>query len=104
MVSLGVVGDMSEFGFEASAVVCRVGPDVKNIRVGDRVMVGALGLLCTRKVVSSKFCIPIPEKLSLRDGATMPCVYATVIHSLINLGNLQPGQVGIQSFALCFFY
>jgi NADPH:quinone reductase-like Zn-dependent oxidoreductase len=34
----------------------------------------------------------IPEDLSFEEAAGMPCVYPTVVHSLINLTRLESGQ------------
>jgi NADPH:quinone reductase-like Zn-dependent oxidoreductase len=43
--------------------------------------------------VLAMLCAKIPDELSDEEAATVPTVYCTVIHSLINLGNLQRGQV-----------
>lgn len=84
MVSMGVVGNKDEFGIEGSVLIRRVGSAVKDLQVGDRVIVLDLGLLRTRTVTSARRCLKIPENLSLEDAAAMPSVYATAIHSLIN--------------------
>ncbi|KAF4981694.1 hypothetical protein FZEAL_2581 [Fusarium zealandicum] len=80
------------FGLEATGVVARLGPEVKDLRVGDRVILFSRGSFATSIITSEKLCEVIPDELSFEDGATMPCVYATSIYSLIDIGNLKRGQ------------
>ena len=93
-MSLGVVdGPKDKLGLEGSGVLRSIGPDVRDLSVGDRVMISDLGCLSSRMVTSSKVCTRIPDGLSFENAATMPCVYSTVIHSLVNIGMLERGQV-----------
>jgi Alcohol dehydrogenase GroES-like domain len=80
-------------GLEASGIVHKVGAGVQGFAVGDRVVVFRSGCFSSRMHVSSLLCAKIPNDLSDEDAATVPTVYSTVIHSLMNLGNLQKGQV-----------
>lgn len=69
------------------------------------------GLACTQKVIHEDQCLPIPDDLSLEDAAAVTCVYATVIYSLIYMGNLEEGQsvlvhsacggVGLAAIQIC---
>lgn len=99
LVSMGIVdGPKDKLGLEGSGVVCRVGPEVKDLSVGDRVFISDLGCFSTRMMTSAKLCARIPDGLTFENAATMPCVYSTVIHSLINVGRLEKGEtVLIQS-------
>ncbi|KAI9929850.1 hypothetical protein ASPWEDRAFT_100309 [Aspergillus wentii DTO 134E9] len=111
MIAHGLIGDCTELGFEGSGVVRKVGSAVSHLQVGDGVMVMGLGICSTRKVLPARVCRKIPEGISLEDAATVGCVYATVIHSLINLGNLQKedtvlihsacGGVGLAAIQIC---
>lgn len=111
MVALGVVGDRSEFGVEASGVVRRVGSSVAHVSVGDAVIVIGDGLLCTRKIVAAERCFPLSNDISLEDAATVACVYGTVILALIHIGGLQKAQsvlihcgcggVGLAAIQIC---
>ena len=74
-------------------MVTRLGPDVKDLRVGDRVILFSRGSFSTSIITSEKLCEVIPDELSFEEGATMPCVYATAIYSLIDIGGLKRGQV-----------
>jgi len=85
------------FGLEASGIVSRVGPEVQDMRVGDRVMLFSRGSFATSIITSEKLCVGIPDELSFDDAATMPCVYATAMYSLFNIGRLQRGQVSSSS-------
>jgi NADPH:quinone reductase-like Zn-dependent oxidoreductase len=109
---MGIVeGVEGGLGLEGSGVITRTAPGVDNLRVGDRVMISNGGCLVTTMVTSAKLCAKIPDDLSFEDAATMPCVYSTVIHSLVNVGGLESGQsvlihsacggVGIAAIQIC---
>jgi NADPH:quinone reductase-like Zn-dependent oxidoreductase len=93
MTAMGVFGDIDDLGIEGSGVVHRVGAQVENFRVGDRVIIGGYGLMRTKKIVDSEHCMKIPDELSLEDAASMPVVFGTVIYSLVEVGALRKGQV-----------
>ena len=93
MVSLGVMGCKEELGFEAAGIITRIGKGVQGLQKGDRVIVLDLGTLCERKVTSQRKCVPIPPDLSLQDAATMSAVFLTAIYALIDVGQLEEGQV-----------
>lgn len=80
-------------GVEASGIVRHVGPDVKRLCPGDRVMLREDGTFATHAIASEKLCAKIPSDLSFEDAATMPVVFATAIYSMFDLGGLQEGQV-----------
>ncbi|EEQ34967.1 Fum1p [Microsporum canis CBS 113480] len=111
MVSLGAMGDKREFGIESTGVISKIGSKVKDMQVGQRVLLTSSGVLRSFKVIPAKRCIPVSDDLSLEDAATMISVYATVIHSLMRLGNLQKDQsvlihsacggVGLAAIQLC---
>ena len=91
---MGIVGwSLIGFGGECSGIVCAVGPDVKDLSVGDRVATLASWTFSTRVVASEEVCIKIPSDLSFENAATMASVYSTVIHGLIDLGQLHRGSV-----------
>lgn len=82
-------------GVESSGVVCRVGPGVKDLRVGDRVMMTKNGSFASHTVASERICVKIPDRLSFEDAASMPAVYGTAVYGLLHLGALKKGQVSI---------
>ncbi|GAB7347261.1 hypothetical protein MBLNU459_g3352t2 [Dothideomycetes sp. NU459] len=79
-------------GLEAGGIVSRVGPEVKDLFLGDRVMVLGEGCFSTHVVTSESLCEKIPLSLTFEDTATMPVVFMTAIYSLFNIGGLQKGQ------------
>lgn len=94
MIAMGLMeGKDDVFGFEASGVITRVGSTVTDLKIGDRVMTTEDGLFCTRRMVPSNTAVRIPDELSFEDAATMPIVYMTVIHAIIDIGRLAKGQV-----------
>jgi NADPH:quinone reductase-like Zn-dependent oxidoreductase len=82
-----------DLGCECTGVVRNVGPQVTQLKPGDRVMVFSGGSFTTRLKTKSSLCTKMPEELSYVDGATMPCVYSTVIRSLLDIGRLERHQV-----------
>ncbi len=91
---MGIVSSTSAaLGLEGAGIVTRIGPSTKDISVGDRVFVLGAGCFSTTLVASEKACEKIPNTLSFEDAATMPCVFGTVIYSLVHIGRLEPDQV-----------
>ena len=94
LVAMGQVDEMQEsLGSDGSGIVVQTGSEVSHLAVGDRVIVLAKGCFVSRMTLSASKCVGIPTCLSLEDAATMPSVYSTVIHGLIDLGALESGQV-----------
>jgi NADPH:quinone reductase-like Zn-dependent oxidoreductase len=90
---MGIIeGSKGGLGLEASGIVRNIGSAVTDFVVGDRVMIFKSGCFSTRMNVSSMLCAKIPDHISDEEAATMPTVYSTVVHSLLNLGNLQRDQ------------
>jgi threonine dehydrogenase-like Zn-dependent dehydrogenase len=75
--------------------VRKVGPEVKYLRVGDRVLCCTDGSFSTTWSMSELFCAKIPDSLAFEEAATIPLVYGTVIAGLMDLAKLSKGQVGI---------
>ncbi|KAF9888394.1 hypothetical protein FE257_008672 [Aspergillus nanangensis] len=93
LVSMGIVKNpVAGFGLEAAGVILRTGSNVTGLKPGDRVMLCSDGSFATRRVVLEDLCVKIPSGLSFEDAATMPCVFATSIYSIFNIGNLKRGQ------------
>lgn len=98
-------------GLEGSGVITKVGAGVGGLQPGDRVFYLADNCFSTQLTISAQRCAKIPPQLAFEDAATMPCVYPTVIHSLLDLGGLRPGQsilihsacggIGIAALNLC---
>lgn len=91
---MGVVeGTKEGLGLEGSGIIRQIGPDVKDLKIGDRVLISDHGCFSTRLVTSSRLCVKMPDDLSFEEAATMPCVYSTAIYSLLTIGRLEKDQV-----------
>ncbi|KAL3478889.1 hypothetical protein BJX99DRAFT_268945 [Aspergillus californicus] len=112
LVSLGLFGEPNEFGLEGSGIVRRVGPGaVRDLKPGDRVALLTTGTFRTRFVVHSRYCLQIPDRISLEDAATMPSVYITATFCLIHLARVHKnetvlihsacGGVGLAAIRVC---
>ncbi|KAI5868187.1 fatty acid synthase S-acetyltransferase [Durotheca rogersii] len=93
LVALGIVElPIRQFGLETAGFVTRVGPDVKNVKVGDRVCCLIQQAYSTYVVTPDYFCTRIPDRLSFDEASSMLMPFVTAIHSLINVGRLEKGQ------------
>ncbi|KAL4904450.1 hypothetical protein BDW74DRAFT_179029 [Aspergillus multicolor] len=91
LIAMGVV-EGGKLGIECAGVVLGVGPGVRRLAVGDRVVALTAGAFATTVVTSERLCVPIAVGLSWIEGATMPCVFATVLYSLVDVGHLRADQ------------
>ena len=102
MISQGILeGQKIEgngLGCEGAGVIRKVGPDATH-KIGDRVIVFASGSFSTTLVTISKLCVKMADDLDFVNAASMPCVYGTVIHSLLDKANLEKDQVRISLLA-----
>ncbi|GKT61721.1 polyketide synthase [Colletotrichum tofieldiae] len=112
LIAMGIVdSNISSLGLEAAGIVRQTGPDTKALAAGDRVFVFGGGCFSTGIVISEKLCVKIPDTLSFEDAATMPCVFSTVIHGLMDIARLSKGDsvlihsacggVGLAAIQIC---
>lgn len=79
-------------GLECSGVITEVGAGAA-WQVGDRVCaLLAGGGMAEDVVVDAGHVLPVPEGLSLAEGAALPEVYATAWLNLFQLAGLKPGE------------
>ncbi|KUL87848.1 hypothetical protein ZTR_03150 [Talaromyces verruculosus] len=87
MIAMGVIpGDSvtdgsSPLGLEGAGYITKVGSNVKNVRVGDRVMTIGCETVGMATIIQRPaiICIKIPDQLTDEEAATMPVVYVTVL-------------------------
>lgn len=99
-------------GYEAAGVVDAVGEGVRDVRVGQRVVVftrfgGHADTVC----VPEAQAWPIPDAMSFDEAAALPVVYLTAYHMLFRAAQLRPnmrvlvhmaaGGVGLAALQLC---
>ena len=112
LIAMGIVDSASSsLGIEAAGIVRSIGSNVRDLSPGNRVFVLGSGCFSTSLIASADLCVKIPDDLGFKDAATMPCVFATVIYALINIGRVEKGQsvlihsacggVGIAAIQIC---
>lgn len=80
-------------GSEVSGVVSAVGPDVKGLKVGDRVMAAmASGGLAEQVAVPERFCVRAPDAMPMDQAGAFMMTYGTSFFALDDRGGLKAGQ------------
>ena len=64
--------------------------------VGDRVAVIDRKTFATNHITRAVLCVRIPDTLSFEEASAMFFPYATAMHSLVTVGNLEKGQVSFK--------
>jgi putative PIG3 family NAD(P)H quinone oxidoreductase len=85
-------GHIEIVGGEAAGEVVETGEKVKGFTKGDRVMGMCNGGYAEFVTIYQQLALPIPEKLSWEEAATIPVSYMTEHNALITMGRLQPGE------------
>jgi acyl transferase domain-containing protein len=85
-------GDPGPLGFECAGVVTAIGSGVSSVRVGDEVLAIAPGCLGTRALAHESLVVRKPARLSMEQAATLPGVFLTAWHSLIDIAHLRAGD------------
>jgi hypothetical protein len=102
LISMGIIeGRVIEgkgLGCEGAGVVRRIGSNIKHLKPGDRVIYFGMGAFATIVMwdTSSGLLVKIPEGMSDVDAATLPAVYGTVVHSLLDVARMEKGQVRVR--------
>lgn len=91
VVAVGQIWDVN-LGIECSGVVTRVGKDVSDYTVGDRVLTVANGWYKTYIRNSQENFQKLPESMSFEEGATMMISYGTAVYSIYNAARLEAGE------------
>ena len=80
-------------GHELSGVISRIGSDVKNFKIGDRVVATpGIGGFAEKVAVEEVRVLPLPNKMNMQQGASLTLTYGTSLHALQNCGNLKSGE------------
>ncbi|GAA2688325.1 hypothetical protein GCM10009864_72720 [Streptomyces lunalinharesii] len=85
-------GDAGLFGSEAAGVVVEVGPDVTGLAPGDRVMGMLFGGFGPLGITDARLLTPVPDGWSWETAASVPLVFLTAYHALVELGGLRAGE------------
>lgn len=80
-------------GLEAAGEVAAVGPGVEGLAVGDRVCALLPGGGYAEYVATpAAHCLPIPDRMDLREAACLPETYFTVWSNVFTRGGLKAGE------------
>jgi NADPH2:quinone reductase len=80
-------------GGECAGVISAVGDEVKNFKVGDKVIaMPGMSAFAEQVNVEQKLLVPMPEKLSFEQAAGFCITYATSYYAFKQRANLQPGD------------
>ncbi|HWO60283.1 MAG TPA: SDR family NAD(P)-dependent oxidoreductase, partial [Umezawaea sp.] len=78
-------------GVEGSGVVVETGPDVTDLKPGDRVF-GIFHAYGTTAVVDRRLVAPMPERWSFEEAAAVPAVFLTAYYGLVDVADLRAGE------------
>ena len=79
-------------GLECSGIITRVGREVQNLKVGDRVYGLASGCYGTRVRTHAMSVTKMKGDMSFASAAALPVVFCTAYYGLVTLANLQSGE------------
>ena len=83
----------STLGGEVSGVIEAIGQDVKDLKIGQKVMGLSLnGSYSSHVCMDSNSIIPLPNNFNLDEAAAFPVIYITAYMMMFDLGNLQDGD------------
>ncbi|MCO5129589.1 MAG: NADPH:quinone oxidoreductase family protein [Xanthobacteraceae bacterium] len=80
-------------GMEAAGEVIEAGSDVRDVRVGERVIVKLRnGCFAERVAVTPAHLTPMPSTFDYAEGATFLAAHGTACYALMDRGALKPGE------------
>ncbi|KAJ5260475.1 hypothetical protein N7478_012080 [Penicillium angulare] len=92
MIAMGQLTNMP-LGLECSGIVHRIGSNVTNVCIGDRVTTWTLsGTFKNYVRTASIMCAIIPDALSYEIAASLPIVYSTAYYSLFEAARIKRGE------------
>lgn len=93
LVALGVYqGQAGPLGGECAGRVVAVGPDVREVQVGDEVIAFAGGAMASHVVADARLTWPKPAKLEYEQAAGLAIVFLTAAYCLHELGGMKRGD------------
>lgn len=81
--------DASGLGEECSGIISRVGKDVRNFAVGDRVAAIAQAAFATYARTNADFVLKVSADISFEEAASLPLAQCSAHYSLIDLARLE---------------
>lgn len=80
-------------GMEMAGMIESVGPDVKHLKPGMRVVAtSGTGAFAQKGIFAEAQCIPLPPPVDDADACALMCGFGTSHHALKQRGQLKPGE------------
>ncbi|GGM22441.1 polyketide synthase [Streptomyces fumigatiscleroticus] len=92
LVTRGMLADATDLGHEAAGVVTAVGPEVRDVAVGDSVWGVFPRAIASVAVTDARNVARTPHGWTFEEAAAAPVVFLTALYGLRDLGRLGPGQ------------
>ncbi|MBN9416429.1 hypothetical protein ABS71_00090 [bacterium SCN 62-11] len=89
MRAMGLYPTEGVLGIEMAGTVTEVGPEVTDLKVGQRVFGIAPSAFASQVVVPRAFLAVTPDSLSDTQAAAMPLVFTTAYYALMQIGRLK---------------
>lgn len=87
MAALGKV-PFDSFGTDCAGIVTAIGANVSDLRVGDRVCALSSGAFSTVFRCAASCVVPIPKNIAFEVAASLPTIFCTAYHALVNIARL----------------
>jgi acyl transferase domain-containing protein/acyl carrier protein len=84
--------DRVRLGFECAGVVSRIGPDVRGLELGQRVLALTADGFATHVNVAAELVVPLPDELTTIEAATMPVAHLSAYYGLHHVAGLRAGE------------
>jgi len=82
-------GESGGLGGDCAGVITRIGAEVKDFKVGDKVFGIALGAFKSYAITTSKLVTLLPNFLSFAEGASLPVIMLTAYYALYQLAHIK---------------
>ncbi|MFI7676037.1 SDR family NAD(P)-dependent oxidoreductase [Actinophytocola sp. NPDC049390] len=89
---LGLAPMHNGLGQEGAGIVLEVGSAVTDLKPGDRVMGMFPGSIGPVTVTDVEMLAPLPDTWTFAEGASIPLVFTTAYHGLLNLAHMKAGE------------
>ena len=89
---LHAAGSAKPAGMEGAGEIVALGADVQGWSVGARVMGRCPGAFAEYALMDAREILPVPERLSLQEAASVPLTFLVTHDLLVLQGGLQAGQ------------
>src|SRR5207248_7132542 len=92
LIALNLYPGQATMGIEGAGVVVEVGSDVTDLAPGDRVMGLLADAFGPTAVADRRMVAAIPDGWSYAQAASVPIVFLTAYHALVDLADLRAGE------------